>query len=642
MSGLAAWSRSRRAPVGAAAPLLSSSQVLRIKSGLAVRTADQYRAASHRVLLWFLLSTWAIHLMWCLIRFRGSQVLLPALQVLSGVGLLHLISVVDPLRDSLQVRESALGIVMGALLLVVASLLPYERLFSRVWALPAILAVGLGVLLVCFGSGPSGSHVKVNLTLGGIQFQPSELVLVLLCFSLAGYFARYYPHLRGSGTGVRWMGMGMRFARFSDVIPVAVAMAMAMALFLIQHDNGPALVLGATFAGVYTVARGRWRLAACSLAACVAAAGVILRRYPALFPTVADRVAIWLYQWDNTVRNGDQLAHSFFAFAAAGWMGQGPGLSLAASVPNVANDAVACGIAETFGFLGFLAVYGLLGLLAMNGFRIARAAATPYQFLLAFGLTLAQSLQALIVTAGILGLIPLTGVSTPLLSTGRTGMLVAFATVGVLASVSARARNGEAAAPFHAPAGHLTAALAAGLALIFVAGGCYALVHPRDTSLRVARTRTHRLNPAAEEPELQEVRNPRLAAMARLLRRGSIYSADGVAVATSSLARLRRRRRMSPNCSARAGASSIPPTGGTTRWATCWSTWWATCAIPNSRRMNVRSRTVSTSRCAVGKAKPNSCPCCIRVLSAITRKCTPSWLATATSISRWTPACRMP
>jgi hypothetical protein len=215
-------------------------------------------------------------------------------------------------------------------------------------------------------------------------------------------------------------------------------------------------------------------------------------------------------------------------------MGQGPGLSLAASVPNVANDAVACGTAETFGFLGFLAVYGLLGLLAMNGFRIARAAATPYQFLLAFGLTLAQSLQALIVTAGILGLIPLTGVSTPLLSTGRTGTLVAFATVGVLASVSARARSGEAAAPFHAPAGHLTAALAAGLALIFVAGGCYALVHPADTSLRIARTRTHRLNPAAEEPELQEVRNPRLTAMARLLRRGSIYSSDGVAVATSS------------------------------------------------------------------------------------------------------------
>ena len=80
--------------------------------------------------------------------------------------------------------------------------------------------------------------------------------------------------------------------------------------------------------------------------------------------------------------------------------------------------------------------------------RIALRARTDYEFFLAAGLASATALQVLLISAGALGVVPLSGVVTPFLSYGRTAMLSNFLLIAMLASISARASEAAAPMPF--------------------------------------------------------------------------------------------------------------------------------------------------------------------------------------------------
>jgi cell division protein FtsW (lipid II flippase) len=300
----------------------------------------------------------AFFLVWLVWRWRGfagDPSLLPALQLLTSIGLILAVSLKDPLRDTLEFRKFAWGVAAGCLLLLLPLLKPFaSRDYSKLVYTPLIAAFALFALLVVFGSGPTGSDAKVNLG----PFQPLEAIKVLLVFFMAGYFAKRWEwlrelHERRVPKFLRWMHL----PRFAHVLPVMCGVTGALVMFFWLKDLGPALVTGFLFLAMFAVARGK--------------AGLAL---------IVQRIEMWQSPWDNGVRGGDQLAHSLWAFATGGPLGSGPGWGDPGMIPAGHTDLVLSAIGEEWGFVGVLIVGLLFVWLVGRLLRLALRAANDYAF----------------------------------------------------------------------------------------------------------------------------------------------------------------------------------------------------------------------------------------------------------------------
>lgn len=404
--------------------------IAKIKPLLVVRTPEEFKKT---FLIWvsaYFAAFWVVHFAWRLMRFRGDGAILPAIHVLTGLGLILMVSLRDPLRDTLEFKKFAWGVVLGCATLLLPLLRAFQyRQFSRWIYTPLLLALGLFLALLALGSGPTGSDAKVNLG----PFQPVEAVKILLVFFMAGYFARNWERLRELHPRMivlRWL----RLPRFSDVLPVMCGVACALVLFFVLKDMGPALVMGFVFLSLFAIARGRAGLAVLGIVALVA--GVAIGYHYGAPHTVVDRVSMWLSPWDNDVHGGDQLAHSLWAFATGGPWGSGPGWGDPSVIPAGHTDLVLPAIAEEWGLPGVIAIFLLFGLLVHRSFRIALRAPDEYAMFLGLGIATLLSLEMLLISGGVLGAIPLSGVVSPFLSSGNTAMLANFFIFSVLAGIS--------------------------------------------------------------------------------------------------------------------------------------------------------------------------------------------------------------
>ncbi|BCS32197.1 hypothetical protein TBR22_A14070 [Luteitalea sp. TBR-22] len=507
--------------------LLAPSDLAALKARVIVRTASTYIRSVAIALAWMLAAFWGAH---AVRRWRGrpdDPVLLPILLVLAGVGLMALVGVRDPLRDTMLAPPFALGIVAGVAVLLVASEIDYESwVLRRAVVAPLGAALGLAALLLVFGSGPGTSGVKVNL----LGVQPVEIIRLLVVFAMAGALARRLDLLRALSEPATpdrpWLGL-LRAPRWRDVRPVVGSMALVLAFFFLQKDLGPALVLSGVVLALYAVARGRAVAVVLGLVMLVAAfAAAEAIGVPA---TVGQRVRIWSQPWNNGVVGGNQIAHGLWAMASgAGW-GSGPAIASPQFIPEGHTDFVIAAVGEQLGWVGVCVVFALYGLLAWRGLRVAVRAPGDYSALLGIGLTLALMVQAGVIAAGVLGLLPLTGVVTPFLSHGRSSMLANCAALGVLLAIARR--QGAVREHLRQPVRVLASTLA-GAALVIVGRAGWVQVVHAD-----AIATTPSLSEQADGGFRFEY-NPRLVAAARALERGTITDRQGLVIATSRRAEM--------------------------------------------------------------------------------------------------------
>ena len=325
-----------------------------------------------------------------------------------------------------------------------------------------------------------------------------------------------------------------RFAvpRLDHLLPVLACVALALGFFLLQKDLGPALVMSCVFLALYGVARGRALLVAGGLGAIVLGfAAAYAVGYPG---TVSSRIAMWLSPWDNTARGGDHLAHSLWALSSGGTFGTGLGLGRPAYVPAGHTDLILPCAGEELGFAGLVAIGLLFAVLVSRGLRIARSSSSDYGFFLALGVTALIAIQLLLISAGLLGLAPLTGVPTPVLSYGKSSLWATFGSFGMLAALSAG--TGEARARSSRRPVAAFAAVLLGLGTVALARAAYVQV-ARGDETAVAGTLT-------VQADLQRrfQYNPRLLEIARAIPRGTIFDRNGVPLATSDWDVLERHR----------------------------------------------------------------------------------------------------
>ena len=104
--------------------------------------------------------------------------------------------------------------------------------------------------------------------------------------------------------------------------------------------------------------------------------------------------------------------------------------------PNAFNDFIFAEVGQEFGLVGAIVVIGLFLLLAYSGVRVALAAPDTFGALLAAGITAWLCLQAFINIGVVVALLPITGITLPFISAGGSSLIISFAAVGILLSIS--------------------------------------------------------------------------------------------------------------------------------------------------------------------------------------------------------------
>ena len=519
-------------------PLLTAPQMRFLRPVLVVRSVAQFRRELVIYGLLFLVPFFIVHGFWAYREFGGDRILLPVAYLLSGIGFLLMVRLREPFREELLFPDFAVGVALGCAALLACSLPDYERTALRRLAyVPLFLSFVASAVLLVLGSGPGLSDAKVNLRLGPLSVQPVELIKVLLIFFLAGYFANrweFFREIRERSSALPAWLRGFDVPRLKYALPVAVAAAMAILFFFLQKDLGPALVFLVVFLSLYAVARCRAVAASVGLMALVAAFAI---GYEVKFPrTVASRVSIWLSPFDNYVRpGGDHLAQSLWTFSSGGFWGAGLGLGEPESVPAVHTDLILAAAGEELGFAGLLLIYGLYAVFLSRGLGLSMSAPGHYTFFLGFGFTLLLGLQVALISGGVLGLVPLSGVVTPFVNYGKSSAVMNFAILGILSAISARPVAPERNEPFARPV--RWALIAFG-----VIGAAVVLQAARIQVFGPERTMVAGALVTQADGYRRYTYNPRLVEASDIIPRGAVYDRNGIPLAVSSVLELERHK----------------------------------------------------------------------------------------------------
>ena len=503
-------------------PVLSGTDLAALKSSVIVRTPGAYRRQIVLTVLLFMLSFWAVHAVRWWRRSTGDAIMLPVVHLLTGLGLMAMMAIRDPLRDMVIASTATGGIAAGCAIWIAASFVDFEdpRLRRSV-LLPLSAAVLLALALLAFGDGPAGSGAKVNL----LGVQPVEAIRLLVVFSLAAYFARRWQFLREFSEGIgptRRVRRHVQLPRWKDVRPLAITIGTLLLFFFLQKDLGPALVMSCVFLGLYGISRGRMPLVVGGFAAL--ALGFIAGYLTGFPGTVTRRVAIWLDPWQNALPGGDQISHALWALSSGSVWGLGPGVGDPQLIPAGHTDLVLAAIGEDLGFVAVVSVLALFALLVWRMLSVALRAPGDYTSFLATGLTLALAVQAIVISAGMLGLLPLAGVVTPFLSYGRSAMVSNFAAVAVCAAIARRSQSTREA--FVKPMAVLRWTLTAAVLMLAARAGLVQVVRADAVA-----TQTNLTQQADGGYRFQY--NPRLVAAGRQIVRGTVFDRSGLPLATS-------------------------------------------------------------------------------------------------------------
>ncbi len=374
------------------------------------------------VVVWLvviLLAWWVINLR----KLQHDPFLLPVFALLTGWGL-----VLQARLAPDFVERQTLWLALGGSVMTAVTVLPRSLRWLRRYRY-TLLLTGLALLgaTLLFGVNPSGFGLALWLPapfVGGVYFQPSELLKLLLVLFFASYFAERGELLQ-TGPG--------RFVPLPYLAPLLLMWGFGMILLVWQQDLGAATLFFSLFVGLLYLATGkkRYLLLGGALLLVASLIGYLV------FSVVALRVDTWWNPWPEADNRAYQIVQSLYALGAGGVAGQGVGQGLPTLVPVVHSDFVLAAIAEEWGLIGVLAVALGLAVWVQRGFYIALRAADTFHLYLAAGLALLLGAQTLLIMGGVTRLLPLTGVTLPFLSYGGSSLFVVCVMTGLLLYLSA-------------------------------------------------------------------------------------------------------------------------------------------------------------------------------------------------------------
>jgi cell division protein FtsW len=320
-------------------------------------------------------------------------------------------------------RRQIVWAALGVPAFVAAASMPHRRWRRLAWPLLGLSLVGLLLVLVP-GVGITRYGSTRWLGFGPLVIQPSEIAKLATLLWVADVLERKRPR------------DGSLHEPSHLAIPAVPLLGLLAALVLAQPDLGTTILLGLIVGAVLWVEGLPGRYVGVGAAAAVAAVAALA----VIAPYRLARVTGWLDPEADPLGSGYQLLQALFAMGEGGVFGLGLGSSRAKwnLVPNPETDFIFAIIGEELGLAGAAGVLALFAALLYFGLRVSYAAEDGFGRTVAFGVTAWIVGQALINVGTVTGLLPITGVTLPLVSVGGSSLVSTLVALGILVSIARR------------------------------------------------------------------------------------------------------------------------------------------------------------------------------------------------------------
>jgi cell division protein FtsW (lipid II flippase) len=357
----------------------------------------------------------------------ASAVILPIATLLNGLGYVMLARIAQHWAAA-QAGWTAVGV--GAYILTLAFVRRSRDLdrYRYLLLLVAVLLL-LSPLIPHFGQDRFGARLWVGI--GPLNGQPIELAKLALCIFFASYFVEKRELL-----SVPTLRVGNRLMLDPrPLVPILIAWAFTMVVLGGEDDIGFALLIFVLFMSMLWLTSGRWNYLALGLVLFAGGAFVADR----LFSQVNVRVSEWLHPGHT-----NQIMAGLYGMGTGGLLGTGLGFGHIVPVcsgcvnpiPDVQSDYIFAAFGTEMGLLGTTAIVFAFVLLVGAGLRTAQTARSEFAQMVAAGLTVIIGFQALFIMAGIVRLLPLTGITLPFMAYGGSSLVANYVLIALLMRIS--------------------------------------------------------------------------------------------------------------------------------------------------------------------------------------------------------------
>ena len=297
--------------------------------------------------------------------------------------------------------------------------------YTYVWI---VVAIVLFVALALFGQEVNGA--KLWIRVGGVQFEPVEVIKLLVVLFMASYLA-------GTADVIEHTKPWSLRANAKYLGPLFIGWGVSMAILVLERDLGMALLLLSTFAAMLYVATRRIDL----IVGCTAIFAGAMWWAATHFHYVQARIAVWHDPFRDPYGAGYQAMQSLFSLAAGGLFGTGYHAGRPDFIPDVATDYVFAAYTEEWGAVGAIVLGGAFLALILRMLVVAQRQPDLYAKLLATGLAATLGFQVVIIVGGVLRLFPLTGITLPFVSYGGSSLVTNFLLVALVWAISSERRR---------------------------------------------------------------------------------------------------------------------------------------------------------------------------------------------------------
>jgi len=386
------------------------------------------------------------------IRFSlpdADPYLFPLAAVLASVGIVMVYRI-----DPVLARQQAQWMVLG-LLGFAATILALRRrgvgVLERYRYTIAAVGIGMTILprLPVIGGQVNGAYLDIHV--GSVSFQPAELGKVAIVIFLASYLHDNRQVLVTAGRRV----LGLTIPPMKQFGPMLLVWGAAMGTLLLTRELGTSLMFYGAFLALLYVATGRLSFPLIGLLLFAVGAWLIAGHVA----HVHSRVLAWEHPLDAALYNRPggsyQLAQSLFAQADGGLLGTGFDQSLLQYPVELANhhvvrrsilpvpesDLIYAVLTDELGLVGAAGLLLVYLLFVARGLKTAMLAKDSFSKLLATGLSFIVAMQVFVIVGGVTRVIPLTGVTLPLVAYGGSSVVMNFVLLALLLVISDRARR---------------------------------------------------------------------------------------------------------------------------------------------------------------------------------------------------------
>lgn len=354
------------------------------------------------------LITWYAHFVVRRFFPEGDRFIVSFISILPTIG----IAMIYRLNSGEGIKQIMWFVAGMSLYCLVVIVLPNLSKFAKLKYFYLFCTIVLVAMATFIGVQKNGAKNWVMIPGTGFGIQPSELGKVFYTLYLASALKDY--------------------RNFKSLIEPGAVVAVTMVFMLLQADLGSALLYaGIALAMLYVATQKLTYIGASFVVGGIGSVAAYK-----MFNHLRQRIALWRnpFKYESTI--GYQTVQGFYAMASGGILGSGLFNGAPTLVPVVSTDFIFVAIVEELGFITGVGILIIYALLFLRCIRIALNVRSIFSSLLAVGFSVMIALQVFVIVGGILNVIPLTGITLPLISYGGSSMLSIFFALGIIQKTS--------------------------------------------------------------------------------------------------------------------------------------------------------------------------------------------------------------